>query len=60
MKIDNDTQHLFRGTGIGLYIAKQLVEMFGGKIWLESQLGKETCFYFTIPLKPVLIPNFHQ
>ena len=50
MKIDNDKQLLFRGTGIGLYLSKQLVEIFGGKIWLESQLGKEACFYFTIPL----------
>ena len=50
MKIDNDKQHLYRGTGIGLYLSKQLVEMFGGKIWLESQLGKGACFYFTIPV----------
>jgi len=48
-KIDNDKQHLYRGTGIGLFLSKQLVEMFGGEIWVESEVGKGSCFYFTIP-----------
>jgi len=49
MKIDNHKQHLYRGTGIGLFLSKQLVEMFGGKIWVESEVGKGSTFYFTIP-----------
>jgi PAS domain S-box-containing protein len=39
----------YEGTGIGLSVAKRHVEFLGGRIWLESQLGEGTIFYFTIP-----------
>ena len=40
------------GTGLGLTLAKKFVELYGGQIWVRSQVGQGSTFSFTLPVHP--------
>jgi len=51
-QVDSSTTRKYGGTGLGLTICRSLTEMMGGRIWVESEAGRGSCFKFTVALPP--------
>jgi signal transduction histidine kinase/CheY-like chemotaxis protein len=49
IKLEDNKSKIYRGAGLGLFIAKKLVTLLGGKIWVNSRLDEGSTFYFTLP-----------
>ena len=56
-QVGNDQARKAEGTGLGLALTKRLVELHGGAIFVQSELGKGTTFSFTLPRNRTLTPN---
>ena len=48
-RVDNSSTRTIGGTGLGLFISKKIIELYNGRIWVESQLGKGSTFYINLP-----------
>lgn len=48
-RVDSSATRTIGGTGLGLFISRKIVELYGGRVWVESELGKGSTFYVNLP-----------
>jgi signal transduction histidine kinase len=56
-QVIGDTEKTFPGLGMGLFISKEIIRRHKGKIWVESEKGKGSTFYFSLPIRKAGIKN---
>jgi len=59
-QVDNGVSDLYGGTGLGLSISKAYCELLDGKIWLTSEPGKGSVFYFSLPYIPIIQTSIQE